>query len=110
MFDTKKNSSRKIKFRLRTTSAKFYPFLGKRRTEYDSLSRVSTGGIRSNRRRSSSQSPFFNPGQFRSPFDIFREFFGDPFKVIYFQKKTNNIPILGFHERRAIIQVFHVFR
>uniref|UniRef100_A0A914CPY1 J domain-containing protein n=1 Tax=Acrobeloides nanus TaxID=290746 RepID=A0A914CPY1_9BILA len=52
----------------------------KRRVEYDSLCRGVGAGVRPSRRRSSSQAPFFHTGQFRSPFDIFREFFGDPFK------------------------------
>uniref|UniRef100_A0A7E4UQS8 J domain-containing protein n=1 Tax=Panagrellus redivivus TaxID=6233 RepID=A0A7E4UQS8_PANRE len=52
----------------------------KRRAEYDN--RIA---LRQNRRRPTSnnstpQSPFFANHSFRSPFDVFREFFGDPFK------------------------------
>jgi DnaJ-class molecular chaperone len=48
----------------------------KRRSDYD---RRLTSTNRTSRRRSSSQSPFFAAGHFRSPFDVFRDFFCDPF-------------------------------
>ncbi|KAE9552940.1 hypothetical protein FO519_003854 [Halicephalobus sp. NKZ332] len=50
----------------------------KRRGEYDA--RVAHRQQRRKSTCSSPQSPFFTSTSFRSPFDIFREFFGDPFK------------------------------
>uniref|UniRef100_A0AC34Q3L4 J domain-containing protein n=1 Tax=Panagrolaimus sp. JU765 TaxID=591449 RepID=A0AC34Q3L4_9BILA len=73
--DDKEKAERKFK-----QIAQAYEVLSdsKRRADYDSRL-----VYRQNRRKSncnSPQSPFFAASSFRSPFDIFREFFGDPFK------------------------------